>query len=142
MLRRTGPAWYSQSGTLILWHISGLKVTHMHLLGFFLRVIFLFEAVRYALLDALQCAQLAALLPAALCQHVPPMRRISSLLLIVLLGAACAHSHAQTFDLEQFDQLFRPRLSLDARYLPGVALRDRPGSFSDRTATAVVTVPL
>jgi hypothetical protein len=70
------------------------------------------------------------------------MRRISSLLLIVLLGAAYAHSHAQAFDLEQFDQLFRPRLSLDARYLPGVALRDRPGSFSDRTATAVVTVPL
>lgn len=49
---------------------------------------------------------------------------------------------AQTFDLEQFDQLFRPRLRLDARYTPGVAFSDSPGSFEDRNATGVFTIPI
>lgn len=51
-------------------------------------------------------------------------------------------THAQSFDLEQFDQLFRPRLRLDARYTPGVAFSDSPGSFEDRNATGVFTIPI
>lgn len=58
------------------------------------------------------------------------------------LWALAPVAHAQSFDLEQFDQLFRPRLRLDARYTPGVAFTDRPGSFEERTATGVLTVPL
>jgi hypothetical protein len=70
------------------------------------------------------------------------MRLSLSLLLIVVLGIGISTVQAQTFDLEQFDQLFRPRLRLDARYTPGVAFSDRPGSFEDRNATAVFTIPL
>nr|MCU0319155.1 hypothetical protein [Flavobacteriales bacterium] len=58
------------------------------------------------------------------------------------LWALAPAIHAQSFDLEQFDQLFRPRLRLDARYTPGVAFTDRPGSFEERGATGVLTIPL
>ncbi len=70
------------------------------------------------------------------------MRLSFSLLLTVVLGMAIDTTQAQTFDLEQFDQLFRPRLRVDARYTPGVAFSDSPGSFEDRNATAVFTIPL
>jgi len=50
--------------------------------------------------------------------------------------------HAQSFDLEQFDQLFRPRLRLDARWTPEVAFSDDPGTFEDRSVTAGFTVPV
>lgn len=70
------------------------------------------------------------------------MRRLAFVVLGLLLGAAVSTTRAQSFDLEQFDQLFRPRLRLDARYTPGVAFSDRPGSFEDRSATGVLTIPL
>ncbi len=70
------------------------------------------------------------------------MRRLATLFLILVIGAASSATHAQSFDLEQFDQLFRPRLRLDARYTPGVAFTDRPGSFEERSATGVLTIPL
>ena len=59
-----------------------------------------------------------------------------------ILFSAASATWAQSFDLEQFDQLFRPRLRLDARYTPGVAFSDTPGSFEDRNATGVFTIPL
>ncbi|HRF81705.1 MAG TPA: hypothetical protein PL070_16630 [Flavobacteriales bacterium] len=70
------------------------------------------------------------------------MRLAAPLLLTIVLGMAFGTAHAQTFDLEQFDQLFRPRLRLDARYTPGVAFSEQPGSFEDRNATGVFTIPL
>ena len=48
------------------------------------------------------------------------MHRCRLLWLLLLLAGALATS-AQTFDLDQFDQLFRPRLRLEGRWLPEVA---------------------
>jgi hypothetical protein len=59
-----------------------------------------------------------------------------SLLLVTVTSAA------QTFDLDQFDQLFRPRLRLEARWLPAVGVKEGEGSFEDRSAVAVFTFPL
>lgn len=72
------------------------------------------------------------------------MRLITSLryalaLALCSLGLAAA---AQSFDLEQFDQLFRPRLRLDARWTPGVPFSDNPGNFEDRNVTGIFTIPL
>lgn len=70
------------------------------------------------------------------------MRSTRFLLAVSILCVVATSAHAQTFDLEQFDQLFRPRLRLDARYTPGVAFSEQPGSFEDRNATGVFTIPL
>lgn len=64
----------------------------------------------------------------------------SPFLLAALLLAALAH--AQTFDLDQFDQLFRPRLRLDAHWMPPLDLRDEPGNVEDRSVTGVLTFPI
>ncbi len=50
--------------------------------------------------------------------------------------------NAQSFDLEQFDQLFRPRLRLDARWTPQLAFQDEAAHYEDRAATMVLTVPV
>lgn len=50
--------------------------------------------------------------------------------------------HAQTFDLDQFDQLFRPRLRLEGRWLPETAVRKDLGHYEDRSALAVMTFPI
>lgn len=55
---------------------------------------------------------------------------------------ALSTAHAQTFDLDQFDQLFRPRLRVDARWTPPIGLRDAPGSFEDRSVLAGLTFPI
>ncbi len=62
------------------------------------------------------------------------------LLTIALCGAAGLS--AQTFDLDQFDQLFRPRLRVEGRWVPETALQNNPGSFEDRSALAVLTFPV
>lgn len=49
---------------------------------------------------------------------------------------------AQSFDLEQFDQLFRPRLRLDARWTPELPFTNDPATFEDRSITAGFTVPV
>ena len=60
--------------------------------------------------------------------------------IVAMLSAGSVR--AQTFDLEQFDQIFRPRLKLDARWTPRLAFRDEPGHYEDRTATGVITFPV
>lgn len=69
------------------------------------------------------------------------MPRLRSALLI---GSFCcaAGLSAQTFDLDQFDQLFRPRLRLEGRWLPETPVRREPGTFEDRSALAVLTFPI
>ncbi len=69
------------------------------------------------------------------------MIRLRTTHLFFILCIACRAS-AQTFDLEQFEQVFRPRLRFDARFQPDVAYRDTSGRFSLAEATAVFTVPV
>lgn len=69
------------------------------------------------------------------------MKRNRVLSACVFLAFA-GHLNAQSFDLEQFDQLFRPRLRLDTRWTPPVRFTDVPGMFEDRSATAAFTVPV
>ncbi len=49
---------------------------------------------------------------------------------------------AQSFDIEQFDQVFRPRLRWDTRYQPPTGFRDTTGSFSNMEEMAVLTFPI
>jgi hypothetical protein len=64
---------------------------------------------------------------------------------VALLSAAfisAAELSAQTFDLDQFDQLFRPRLRVEGRWLPQVGLEKDPGTYEDRSALAILTFPI
>ena len=69
------------------------------------------------------------------------MRNCRLLWLLPLLAGAHAIP-AQTFDLDQFDQLFRPRLRVEGRWLPEARFSDEPGRYEDRAATAVLTFPI
>lgn len=60
----------------------------------------------------------------------------------LLLIGSCHLLHAQTFDVEQFDQVFRPRLRYDMRYQPPTNFRDTAASFSNMEETAVLTFPI
>lgn len=65
-----------------------------------------------------------------------------SICVLFLLGLTVCASHAQTFDLEQFEQVFRPRLRIDGRFQPESAFRDTTGGFSNAEGTAVLTFPI
>jgi hypothetical protein len=49
---------------------------------------------------------------------------------------------AQTFDLEQVEQIFRPRIKWDNRYIFSSPVSNTTGSFSDYYSNAVVTFPI
>lgn len=49
---------------------------------------------------------------------------------------------AQTFDLEQVEQIFRPRVKWDNRYIFSSSFSDTTGQFSDYYSNAVVTFPI
>lgn len=49
---------------------------------------------------------------------------------------------AQTFDLEQFEQVFRPRLRIDGRWLPPTNSTDRNSTFEDRSGATAITFPI
>lgn len=63
-------------------------------------------------------------------------------LLLSLCFGALPLLIAQTFDLEQFEQAFRPRLRFDGRFQPESAFRDTTGHLSLLEGTAVATFPL
>ncbi|HEX2616962.1 MAG TPA: hypothetical protein VHL57_05420 [Flavobacteriales bacterium] len=69
------------------------------------------------------------------------MRLRFRLFLLALIGTAWSAS-AQTFDLDQFDQLFRPRLRVEGRWMPATGLKEDPGTFEDRTLTGILTFPI
>ncbi|MBC7865197.1 MAG: hypothetical protein IAF38_19640, partial [Bacteroidia bacterium] len=49
---------------------------------------------------------------------------------------------AQTFDLEQVEQIFRPRIKWDNRFIIPSNFSDTTGKFSDLYSNAVVTFPI
>lgn len=49
---------------------------------------------------------------------------------------------AQTFEIEQIEQLFRPRLKFDTKYLFDSKFADTSGTFNSKEANAVVTFPI
>jgi len=67
------------------------------------------------------------------------MMRILASIAACSLWVSCA---AQTFDIEQFEQVFRPRLRMDARYQAESAFRDTVGRLVMAEGSAVVTFPL
>lgn len=69
------------------------------------------------------------------------MQGIRIALLNVALCCAVGLS-AQIFDLDQFDQLFRPRLRVEGRWIPETTLQENPGTFEDRSALAILTFPI
>lgn len=70
------------------------------------------------------------------------MRSRRCALLLVLSCNWAFLSNAQTFDIEQFEQVFRPRLRFDARYQPEARFRDTTGRLSNLEGTAVLTFPI
>jgi Domain of unknown function (DUF6268) len=56
-----------------------------------------------------------------------------------IAGFACM---AQSFDIEQFEQVFRPRLRLDLKQQMSSAFSDTLGNFSNTEGTAVLTFPI
>lgn len=73
-------------------------------------------------------------------QHVFLRTMLRCLLSLMLLSWSTGH--AQVFDLDQFEQLFRPRLRLEGRLLPEVMTDDRSGTYADRSLHAVMTFPI
>lgn len=49
---------------------------------------------------------------------------------------------AQTFEVDQIEQLFRPRLRVDTRYISDAAFKDTSGLFNQLDAGLVMTFPL
>lgn len=70
------------------------------------------------------------------------MRFSGLLLALALCSGFRSGVQAQTFDLDQFEQAFRPRLRFDARYQPESVFRDTTGRFSNTEGSAVLTFPL
>ncbi len=64
------------------------------------------------------------------------------LFLLMLMASVTVSAHAQTFDLDQFDQLFRPRLRAEVGWLPQVGLDKGSGTYEDRSANLVFTFPI
>jgi hypothetical protein len=54
----------------------------------------------------------------------------------------CSAITAQTFDLEQIEQIFRPRIKWDTRFILDSPFSDTTGKFSDIYSNAVVTFPI
>ena len=61
---------------------------------------------------------------------------------VVMSCVATIGARAQSFDLEQFDQLFRPRLRMEARWTPQLGFQDNGAHYEERSATGVFTFPL
>lgn len=62
-------------------------------------------------------------------------------LLTIGFGNAVGLS-AQTFDLDQFDQLFRPRLRVEGRWLPPFGAEKGHATYEDRSGLAILTFPI
>ncbi len=62
--------------------------------------------------------------------------------MLLVFAFSASLVRAQTFDLEQFEQIFRPRLRLEGRYMPETAFRDTSGHFGSTDGTAVITFPI
>jgi hypothetical protein len=51
-------------------------------------------------------------------------------------------SSAQTFEVEQVEQLFRPRLKVDTRYISDSKFKDTTGTFNQKEANMAFTFPI
>ncbi len=60
----------------------------------------------------------------------------------LLLLATSLCFNAQTFEVEQIEQLFRPRLKVDAKYIFDSKFKDTTSTFNQKEANAVFTFPI
>jgi hypothetical protein len=58
---------------------------------------------------------------------------------IALVGSSF---YAQTFEVEQIEQLFRPRLKVDTKYIFDSKFKDTTSTFNQKEANAVFTFPI
>lgn len=61
---------------------------------------------------------------------------------LLFMLAASGPAFGQSFDLEQFEQVFRPRLRLDGRWLPRTDLNNPHSRLEDRSGAATLTFPI
>jgi len=67
------------------------------------------------------------------------MKHISPFIFFCL---ACLSSFAQNFEVEQIEQLFRPRLRMDARYVFDAPFADTLGQYNSKEGCMVFTFPI
>lgn len=62
--------------------------------------------------------------------------------LLIFLCIACFGSIAQNFEVDQIEQLFRPRLRVDSRYTFDAPFADTSGSYNSKEGSLAFTFPL
>ncbi|HEY1039689.1 MAG TPA: DUF6268 family outer membrane beta-barrel protein [Bacteroidia bacterium] len=67
---------------------------------------------------------------------------MKKLLLILLMSFTVVQIYAQSFDLDQMQQIWRPRIKADFRYLGSAKFADTSGSFSTLDQSCVITFPI
>ena len=66
------------------------------------------------------------------------LRNISVLIIISKLSLG----FSQSFDVDQMEQIYRPRVKLDSRYIFNSTFSDTVGKFNDFYSNAVITFPI
>lgn len=68
------------------------------------------------------------------------MNKIAAVFFCLIIGPSVCR--AQTFEIDQLEQLFRPRLRMDVKYIFDSKFKDTSGVFNQSEATSVFTFPL
>ena len=70
------------------------------------------------------------------------MFKVKKYNLFFLVVLACLGFNAQTFEVEQIEQLFRPRIKVDTKYIFDSKFKDTTSVFNQKEGNAVFTFPL
>jgi len=70
------------------------------------------------------------------------MQPMSKNLIQIALILFCASAKSQTFEVDQIEQLFRPRIRIDSRYIFDSKFNDTSGVFNQKDAGIVFTFPI
>jgi hypothetical protein len=63
-------------------------------------------------------------------------------LLQIILGLFCVTGKSQTFEVDQIEQMFRPRLKVDSKYIFDSKFKDTTGIFNQKDLNMVFTFPI
>jgi hypothetical protein len=61
---------------------------------------------------------------------------------IIIIWVAVSTANAQSFEVDQIEQLFRPRLKVDSKYIFDSSFLDTSGRFSNKEAAIAFTFPI
>ena len=61
---------------------------------------------------------------------------------LILNVVVCSSLEAQTFEVEQIEQLFRPRVRVDSKYIVDASFKDTTGVYNQKEISSVFTFPI